>query len=117
MIFGFGRGSNNFRVPETNQIILTTFIYFHILFLFRLTFGRKWFLVENIKLQDKDQISITQKPISLYKVNEILNKKLVHFGWVIINQSLIWLIVFIIIFEIFKKTLTLTLFIIKFFRL
>lgn len=105
MIFGYGKSSNNITIPSnSDQFILTTFHYFHLIFLLRVTFSRKWFLVETAKsegeVKTQDKIIVSQKPLEKWEVMQLLGQNPVKLFWRFFNQSLIWFVLAIFIWTL-----------------
>jgi hypothetical protein len=98
MIFGWGKSSSTIAIPNnTTQTILTTFAYFHLIFLLRVTFAREWYLVTGTLSENKDgSVNINQKKLTQSEVNELVGKSPVNPLWWLFNQSLIWFIIGII---------------------
>ena len=101
MFFGYGKSSSRIEIPgSSDQFILTTFAYFHLIFLLRITFARKWFLVETAKsdqVKIGDKIIISQKPLQKWEVDNLLHGNPVNVFWRLFNQSLVWLILGILV--------------------
>jgi hypothetical protein len=99
MIFGWGKSSSTIAIPDNaTQTILTTFAYFHLAFLLRVTFAREWYLVSSTPSTNEDgSININQKKLDRSEVNELLGTNPVNVFWWLFNQSLIWFIVAIIV--------------------
>ena len=101
MFFGYGKSSSRIEIPgSSDQFILTTFAYFHLIFLLRITFARKWFLVETAKsdqVKIGDKIIISQKPLQKWEVDNLLHGNPVNVFWRLFNQSLVWLLLGILV--------------------
>ena len=101
MFFGYGKSSSRIEIPgSSDQFILTTFAYFHLIFLLRITFARKWVLVETAKsdqVKIGDKIIISQKPLQKWEVDNLLHGNPVNVFWRLFNQSLVWLILGILV--------------------
>ena len=70
------------------------------IFLLRITFARKWFLVETAKsdqVKIGDKIIISQKPLQKWEVDNLLHGNPVNVFWRLFNQSLVWLILGILV--------------------
>jgi hypothetical protein len=80
MIFGWGNGSS--------QFVKSTFWYFHIMLILRITLHRKWILVIKNK-ENPDAQAVVEKS----KVIELLGYDPVNVFWLIFNQSLVWFVV------------------------
>jgi hypothetical protein len=95
MIFGWGKSSSTIAIPDNStQTILTTFAYFHLAFVLRVTFARKWYLVTGTSSANEDgSININQKKLTRSEVNELLGNNPVNVFWWLFNQSLIWFII------------------------
>jgi hypothetical protein len=95
MIFGWGKSSSTIAIPDNaTQTILTTFAYFHLAFVLRVTFAREWYLVTGTSSANEDgSININQKKLTRSEVNELLGNNPVNIFWWMFNQSLIWFIV------------------------
>jgi hypothetical protein len=92
-IFGWGKSSTEIAIPNNStQSIISTFAYFHIGFILRLTFARQWYLVSKSDPKSDGETTITQKRITKTEVNNLLGKNPVNLFWIIFNQSLLWLI-------------------------
>jgi hypothetical protein len=99
MILGWGSSSTTIAIPNnTTQSIVTTFSYFHLIFILRLTFNRRWLLVENKTLDNSGTVTTTQKPLTKAEVDKILGNNPVNIFWSIFNQSLLWFILASILF-------------------
>jgi hypothetical protein len=92
-VFGWGKSSKSIAIPNNStQSIITTFAYFHIVFLLRLTFAREWHLVSKSDPKSDGETTITQKRLTKTEVNNLLGKNPVNLFWIIFNQSLLWFI-------------------------
>jgi len=100
MLIGWGSSSKEISsLPdEPKQHVVTTFSYFHIAFLLRVTFARKWFLHEVEEIEDSEKVSFTSQPVSFKEVKNLLGKNPVNIFWWLFNQSLIVLIISSILF-------------------
>jgi len=102
MIFGYGKSSATILIPNSDQFILTTFHYFHLIFLLRITFLRKWFLVDTVKsdsqIKVQDRIPVNQKALQKWEVDKLLGQNPVNLFWIFFNQSLVLFISGIVVF-------------------
>jgi hypothetical protein len=95
IIFGWGKDSTVIDTPvpnTTNQAVLTTYSYFHIFWLLRTTFARRWFLVTVNEEGFTKQESRTKS-----QVNELLGTNPIKFQWFLFNQSLLTTIALLLI--------------------
>jgi hypothetical protein len=99
MFFGWGKSSTNLPIPNNPlQTITTTFAYFHIAFLLRLTFARKWFANSSQEANEDGSITSNQKEITKKEVDQLIGKNPVNLLWWLFNQSLLWLVLSSIVF-------------------
>jgi hypothetical protein len=85
MIFGWGNGVSTFAIPkDESQYIKTTFWYFHIMLILRITLNRKWILV----IKNKETAN-AEAVISKEKVDQLMGYDPVNIFWCIFNQSLV----------------------------
>jgi hypothetical protein len=86
-IFGWGNSFKDFEVPNTNQIITTTYKYFHIWWLLRITFSRQ-FILSSHSTNQNGEVTTVSKPITRKEIKTLIGNDLVKPWWFIFNQSL-----------------------------
>jgi hypothetical protein len=99
IIFGWGSNKKEIKIPDNKeQIIITTFSYFHIAWIWRVTFNRQWFLISRT-INEKGESTTFEKVLSKYDAKQILSKDPTNLFWFIFNQSLIWFCIPVLIFS------------------
>ena len=97
MFIGWGSKSTPFEIPKNQtQVVVTTVSYFNIAILFRVTFNRRWFIVAK-DLNGEYRNFTTQKQISESEVVDLLEGNPVNPLWWLFNQSLVWLIIYLLL--------------------
>jgi hypothetical protein len=87
-IFGWGKGSKLFPITgSTESAVLTTFGYFHIWWLLRLTFNRKWLKVTVLD-NGEGYTRLEEKNLTYSEAVEVAGYKIIKPWWVVANQSL-----------------------------
>jgi hypothetical protein len=91
-IFGFGNKNTIFPIPnsKTNEgsAVQSTINYFHIWWLLRVTFGRKWSIINITKNPDGSE-NTNEKKVSYKEAVEAYGGNIVKPWWFIFNQSII----------------------------
>jgi hypothetical protein len=100
IIFGWGSKSKQIKIPDNKeQFIITTFGYFHIAWIWRITTNRQWYLI-NRSTDDKGQTITSEKFLTIDEVKQILGKDPTNLFWTIFNQSLLLTLVPLVIFTL-----------------
>ncbi len=96
MFISRGSKSTPFDIPKNQtQVVVTTVSYFSIMILLRVTFNRKWFVVAKDP-SGEYKTFVTQKQLSESEVVDLLNGNPVNPLWWLFNQSLVWLIIYLL---------------------
>jgi hypothetical protein len=98
-IYGWGTSFKDFEVPNTNQYITTTYNYFHIWWLLRLTFNRRFFLNKATQ-NENGEVTITTKPITKDEIKTLLGTDIIKPWWFIFNQSLSFVLIPLLILTV-----------------
>ena len=102
MFIGWGSHSTPFDIPKNQtQVVVTTVSYFSIMILLRVTFNRKWFIVAKDPSGEYKSFT-TQKQLSESEVVDLLEGNPVNPLWWLFNQSLVWLIIYLLLVSYFS---------------